>query len=192
MGDFNVQSLSNTAWAFATASQQDAQLFAALARAAELRLGDFKVQDLANTAWACATADQKDALLFAALAITAERRMYGFNLQDLANTAWAFATASQQVAQLFEALAGVAELRLGNFKVQELANTAWAFAMARLCTSKLAMCSSAAVTSVAKSDASCWSAVANAHAVLARFYTLKLPRRRSAVLANAANSCASD
>ena len=34
----------------ATASQQDAQLFAALARVAELCLGNFKVQDLANTA----------------------------------------------------------------------------------------------------------------------------------------------
>ena len=50
LGDFNMQELANTAWAFATANQPDAQLFAALARAAELRLGDFKVQDLANTA----------------------------------------------------------------------------------------------------------------------------------------------
>ena len=50
LGDFKVQDLANTAWAFATASQQDAELFAALARVAELRLGDFKVQELANTA----------------------------------------------------------------------------------------------------------------------------------------------
>ena len=50
LGDFQVQDLANTAWAFATASQQDAQLFAVLARAAELCLGDFKVQGLANTA----------------------------------------------------------------------------------------------------------------------------------------------
>ena len=41
LSDFNVQALANTAWAFATASQQDTQLFAALARAAELRMGDF-------------------------------------------------------------------------------------------------------------------------------------------------------
>ena len=45
----------------ATASQQDAQLFAALARAAELRLGDFNMQGLANTAWALATVSQADA-----------------------------------------------------------------------------------------------------------------------------------
>ena len=43
LGDFKVQDLANTAWAFATVSQQDAQLFAALARTAELRLGNFMV-----------------------------------------------------------------------------------------------------------------------------------------------------
>ena len=63
-----MQSLANTAWAFATASQQDAQLFAVLARAAELRLGDFNEQDLANAAWAFATANLSDAQLFAASA----------------------------------------------------------------------------------------------------------------------------
>ena len=52
MSNFSMQELANTAWAFATASQQDAQLFAALARVAELRLGDFNGQHLANTAWA--------------------------------------------------------------------------------------------------------------------------------------------
>ena len=86
--DFKVQHLANTAWAFATASQQDAQLFATLARSAELRLGDLKVQYLANTAWAFATASQSDAQLFAALARMAELRPSSFNVQSLANTAW--------------------------------------------------------------------------------------------------------
>ena len=58
LGDFSVGDLANTAWAFATASQQDAQLFTAMVRAAELRLGNFEEQDLANTAWAFATASQ--------------------------------------------------------------------------------------------------------------------------------------
>ena len=62
LGDFNVQGLANTAWAFATASSSDAQVLAVLARAAaELQLGDFNVQDLGNTAWAFATARQQDA-----------------------------------------------------------------------------------------------------------------------------------
>ncbi len=50
LSDFIVQNLANTAWAFAIASQSDAQLFAALARTAEPRLGDFNVQELANAA----------------------------------------------------------------------------------------------------------------------------------------------
>ena len=50
IGDFNMQELANTAWAFATAGQNDALLFAALATAAERQMGDFDVQNLANTA----------------------------------------------------------------------------------------------------------------------------------------------
>ena len=71
MGDFNSQNLANTAWAFATASQKDLSLFAALAIAAQRRLGDFNPQGLANTAWAFATAGQTDALLFVALSTAA-------------------------------------------------------------------------------------------------------------------------
>ena len=47
---FLVQNLANTAWAFGAATQTDAMLFAALARAVERRLGAFIAQDLANTA----------------------------------------------------------------------------------------------------------------------------------------------
>ena len=68
LGDFNMQDLANTAWAFATASHSDAHPFAVLARAAEQRLGDVTVQELANTAWAFATASQQDAQLFAVMA----------------------------------------------------------------------------------------------------------------------------
>ena len=57
LGDFSVQELANTAWAFATANQSGAQLFAALARTAALRLGHFNVQNLTNTVWAFATAN---------------------------------------------------------------------------------------------------------------------------------------
>ena len=98
-----------------TANQEDAQLFAALARLAELRLGDFKVQELANTAWAFATASQQDAQLFAALARAIELRVGDFKVQGLANTAWAFATASQSDAHLFAALVRAPEVRLGDF-----------------------------------------------------------------------------
>ena len=73
-----MQDLANTAWAFATASHTDAQLFAVLARAADRRVSDFHMQNLANTAWAFATASQQDAQVFAALATSAEQHMGGF------------------------------------------------------------------------------------------------------------------
>ena len=51
---------------------------------------------------------------------------------------------------------------------------------------------SAALANAVKSKASNWCAVANAHAVLARFCVLKLHTRRSAAYTNALNSKASD
>ena len=68
-------------------SQSDAQLFAVLARTAELRLLDFNVQEVANTAWAFATASQSDAQLFAVLARAGEQRSVDFSMQELSNTA---------------------------------------------------------------------------------------------------------
>ena len=62
-------------------SQSYAQLFAVLARTAELGLGDFSMQDLANTAWAFATASQLHAQLFAVLARTAELGLRDLNVQ---------------------------------------------------------------------------------------------------------------
>ena len=56
MNDFTLQEHTNIAWAFSTAAQNDAPLFAALATATQQHTGDFKPQDLANTAWAFATA----------------------------------------------------------------------------------------------------------------------------------------
>ena len=72
MGDFKVQDLASTAWAFAMVSQSDAQLFAVLARATESHLGDVKVQNLANIAWAFATVGQSDVQLLMALARVGE------------------------------------------------------------------------------------------------------------------------
>ena len=49
VGDFDVQDLANTGWAFAKVSQSDMQLFTVLAKTAEQRLGDFNLQNVANT-----------------------------------------------------------------------------------------------------------------------------------------------
>ena len=120
------QNIANTAWAFATLGQADAQLFMALAREAERRVGNFNGQDLANTAWAFAKAGQLDASLFAALAREAERRVGDFNAQHLANTAWAFAKAGQLDASLFAAVARAADGRVGDFDAPSICMTLWA------------------------------------------------------------------
>ena len=57
---FNAQELTNTAWAFGTAAQQDVQLFSSFARTAERCLDEFSAQNLANTAWAFATVAQQE------------------------------------------------------------------------------------------------------------------------------------
>ena len=83
MGDFHLQELTNTAWAFARAGRSDVSLFAALATPAERHMGDFNSQGLANVAWAFATAGRNDASLFAAVAIATEQCMGSFNPADL-------------------------------------------------------------------------------------------------------------
>ena len=53
-----MQDLANTAWGFAKACQPEAQLFTALAMAAEQRMGEFNVKMLAekvSIVWAFAT-----------------------------------------------------------------------------------------------------------------------------------------
>ena len=71
MSEFNAQDIANMAWAFAKLGQSDEKLFAALARAAQLRMNGFTVQELVNTAWAFATLGQSDEKLFAAVASAA-------------------------------------------------------------------------------------------------------------------------
>ena len=66
------QSITNTAWAFATEDHNNERLFIALAAAAERRVKDFNSQVLANTAWAFATVGHKDEGLFTALAAAAQ------------------------------------------------------------------------------------------------------------------------
>ena len=75
LGDFKPQELANTAWAFATLGQADAQLCMVLAREAGQRVGDLNPQGLANKTWAFATLGHVDAQLFMALAREAELKV---------------------------------------------------------------------------------------------------------------------
>ena len=85
-----------------TWSQQDEQLFKAVARMAERRLDEFSAQALVNTAWAFATVGQQDEQLFNALARMAEWHLDKFSGQALANAAWAFAIAGAPVPALLD------------------------------------------------------------------------------------------
>ena len=85
MGDFNSQGLANAAWAFATADQSDASMFAALATAAKQHMGDFNSQGLANVAWAFVAEGRNDGSLVAATAMAAEQCMGSLNPADLLN-----------------------------------------------------------------------------------------------------------
>ena len=49
-GDFSVQNLANTAWAFATLGKLNEELFAGLAQEAKRRVIEFNAQTLDNTA----------------------------------------------------------------------------------------------------------------------------------------------
>ena len=65
VGDFGTQDFTNTAWAFAVASQSDAWLYEwALPESAERWAGDFSTPDFTITAGAFSVAGQSDALLF--------------------------------------------------------------------------------------------------------------------------------
>ena len=113
------------AWAFATACQLDARLFALISRVVEERVNDFHPQELTNAAWAFATMGQSDAQLI----LTRAGEM---GAQQLANTAFgaAHCDSGKRMRTLFQALARMAERRLVEFTAQGLANAAWAFTKA--------------------------------------------------------------
>jgi len=90
MGDFNMQSISNTVHALAMVDQSDAQLFTGLARLAEQHVDAFKLQSLKflnSVAKTFAMVGQPDAKLFTALAREAVKRIGDFNVLSLNITA---------------------------------------------------------------------------------------------------------
>ena len=128
--EFEPQALSNTAWAFATASRATPPLFDAIAKESVGRVRKLAPQALANTAWAFATAGHAAPVLFDAIGMEAAGRVRELNPQAMANTAWAFATAGHTAPALFDAIGKEAAGRVRELNPQNLANTAWAFATA--------------------------------------------------------------
>ena len=132
LGDFKVQDLSITAWAFANAGQASPELYNAISAEVVRRwLGDFDPQDISNTAWAFAKAGHASPELYNAISAEVVRRRLGhFNPQDISNTAWAFATVGHASPELYNAIsAEVVRRGLGDFNPQDISNMAWAFAV---------------------------------------------------------------
>eukprot|EP00439_Symbiodinium_sp_Y106_P074485 s829_g14.t1 len=88
---FNVQEMSNLAWAFAKAGIEAPELFAALAAAAHPRLEEFTTQNLCNFAWAFASLSVSAGPgagasgVLEGVAVEAAKRISDFNLQGLSN-----------------------------------------------------------------------------------------------------------
>eukprot|EP00439_Symbiodinium_sp_Y106_P075206 s829_g14.t2 len=107
---FNVQEMSNLAWAFAKAGIEAPELFAALAAAAHPRLEEFTTQNLCNFAWAFASLSVSAGPgagasgVLEGVAVEAAKRISDFNLQGLSNLVWASAVLGSKI-QVFELLA---------------------------------------------------------------------------------------
>ncbi|CAE7546415.1 unnamed protein product, partial [Symbiodinium microadriaticum] len=113
---FNVQEMSNLAWAFAKAGIEAPELFAALAAAAHPRLEEFTTQNLCNFAWAFAslsvsTPGAGAPGVLEGVAAEATKRVSDFNLQGLSNLVWASAVLGSKI-QVFELLARELTMRL--------------------------------------------------------------------------------
>eukprot|EP00747_Dinoflagellata_sp_TGD_P114349 gnl/TRDRNA2_/TRDRNA2_171909_c5_seq1.p2 gnl/TRDRNA2_/TRDRNA2_171909_c5~~gnl/TRDRNA2_/TRDRNA2_171909_c5_seq1.p2 ORF type:complete len:109 (+),score=19.93 gnl/TRDRNA2_/TRDRNA2_171909_c5_seq1:433-759(+) len=85
---FDMQSLINVEWAFATVVCRSAvPLFIELATVMERRAQDLSSHGLAITSWALVKVDQSDAPVLVVLASMAACRMEEFSPQGLANIA---------------------------------------------------------------------------------------------------------
>jgi hypothetical protein len=130
--DMTAQSVSNLAWAFATAEHKAPHLFDALAKHALNVMPSLIAQHVANLAWALATVDHKAPDLFDALAKHTLNVMPTLIAQNVANLAWAFSKAEHRAPILFDALAKHALNIVPTLNEQNVANLAWAFAKQQL------------------------------------------------------------
>ena len=144
MGDFNVQGIANTAWAFATASQRDAQLFAAFSLIATLRLGELKVlkaqkrrdayvdlQILAMLIWSSAQLQMLSKCLANTLLRETRARIHEFSPGSLTSNAWAFDELGIQRLKLMQKVGAAAHLLTVQFGSKEFLKFKWAFLAGR-------------------------------------------------------------
>ena len=129
---YNLQDLSNTAWAFARAGCPAPDLFDAMIPHALRALAgiSWDEQGASNLVWAYATVGVDATELFRAV----ERMVLSLSVCDMkstttqaiANILWAFAKAGEFAPQIFEKLATAAHQRLAEFESRELSSVVWA------------------------------------------------------------------
>ncbi|EJK61975.1 hypothetical protein THAOC_17440 [Thalassiosira oceanica] len=131
LDSFDLQNLSNTAWAFATSGMSNPKLFRMIGgHVAGLdSLDSFKPQDASITAWAYATARLFNPRLFEKLATEMPARKDHFHGQAVANFLWACATVGYTDERLFAAFAPLIASKLDECSEQDLANIAWAYSV---------------------------------------------------------------
>ncbi|KAL7450635.1 hypothetical protein ACHAWC_002520, partial [Mediolabrus comicus] len=141
MNQFNAQSLSNLAYAYALVEyvpkfDDGSDLFDHIAMQSIKMKAEFNPQDVSNMVWAYATVKKRHDALFKAMGdqVVAHGHLRAFRPQHLSNIVWAYATAGVNHPKLFEKIAnhilGLDNLR--DFKPQTLSITVWAFATAQV------------------------------------------------------------
>jgi hypothetical protein len=141
MNQFNAQSLSNLAYAYALIRfvpvlADGSDLFDHIAIQVNGRTKEFKPQEVSNMVWAFTTVKKRHDALFKAMGdqVVTHEHLNGFEPQHFSNIVWAYATAGVNHPQLFEKVANhiVRHDHLRDFKPQHLSNTVWAYATAQV------------------------------------------------------------
>lgn len=128
--NFAFRCLATTAWAFATARQNNARLFRTIATQMVPMVHAANCQEMANTAWAFGTTDFHDERLFNELAKQALIKLSDFKPQELSNMLWGFATNGFFHEAFYSAAAAMATSHM-ELQAQHLANILWSFTRVR-------------------------------------------------------------
>lgn len=125
--EFDTDSISTTACAFATLGRHEEALFAVLAREAIAKIENFNPETLSRTAWAFSNFRPLKQELYNAIREKAVPRIREFNPQQLGDMAWAFAWAGAEHEDFFSAVARAVISKIRDCRAQDLANVVRAF-----------------------------------------------------------------
>jgi hypothetical protein len=124
----DARNLSMVVWAFATAKQSNASLFAQVAE--QIANGPTPTcQEMATTIWAYGTQNIMNRTLFESLAQKGAQKLTDFKAQEISNMLWGFASAGFFHEPFYQRAATVALSK--DLSSQHVANILWAFTRVR-------------------------------------------------------------